>query len=176
MHLNRANEAHQAAGGAEEPTALTLGKSESLTTLSEGALDMWGDRVLSGTDEDRANSTVLLYLARGQPALAHPMVDALLSRQSTNLIALLAQARLQFARRAHSAAFETYQRVLGLKPDMSPDPRIGLGICAWVAGDKVRAKMAWEKALKRVRLVANPFKQLHASHMAQNDIGTPRTL
>ena len=80
------------------------------------------------------------------------MVDALLARQPTNLIALLAQARLQFARRAHAAAFETYQRVLSLKPDMSPDPRIGLGICAWVAGDQVRAKMAWEKALKRVCL------------------------
>lgn len=29
VHLNRANEAHQAAGGAEEPTALTFGKSAS---------------------------------------------------------------------------------------------------------------------------------------------------
>jgi RNA polymerase-associated protein CTR9 len=104
------------------------------------------------------------------------MVDALLSRQSTNLIALLAQARLQFARRAHSAAFETYQCVLGLKPDMSPDPRIGLGICAWVAGDKVRAKMAWEKALKRVRLIATSLKQLRSEVMAQHITSPSRAL
>lgn len=85
------------------------------------------------------------------------MVDQLLSRQPTNLIALLAQARLQFARRAHSAAFETYQRLLGLKPDLLPDPRIGLGICAWVSGDKARAKLAWEKALKRVCSAADRY-------------------
>lgn len=40
--------------------------------------------------------------------------------------------------------------MLSLKPDMSPDPRIGLGLCAWVMGDKPRARLAWDKALKRV--------------------------
>ena len=63
---------------------------------------------------------------------------------------LIDQARLQFARRAHEAAFQTYQKLLSLNPDMAPDPRIGLGLCAWVLGDRERARAAWERSLQRV--------------------------
>lgn len=38
---------------------------------------------------------VSLYLARGQPNVAHPLVDRLLARQPNNLIALMAQACLE---------------------------------------------------------------------------------
>jgi RNA polymerase-associated protein CTR9 len=57
---------------------------------------------------------------------------------------------LQFARRAHDAALQTYQKLLTLAPEMSPDPRIGLGLCAWVIGDKDMARAAWSRALDRV--------------------------
>ena len=33
---------------------------------------------------------------------------------------------------------------------MLPDPRIGIGLCAWVLGDHARARQAWQIALKRV--------------------------
>ncbi|KAL7422109.1 protein required for normal CLN1 and CLN2 G1 cyclin expression [Cryptotrichosporon argae] len=92
---------------------------------------------------------VILNLARGQPGAAQPLVERLLLRQPNNVIALAAQARLQFARRAHESALATYQRLLALDPEMSPDPRIGLGLCAYVLGDKGRARTAWERALER---------------------------
>ncbi|WWC69705.1 uncharacterized protein I206_103648 [Kwoniella pini CBS 10737] len=92
---------------------------------------------------------VIHYLATGQPGLAHPLVERLLHRQPNNLIALTAQARLQFARRAHEAALLTYQKLLSLNPEMSPDPRIGLGLCLWQLGDKAKARLAWERALSR---------------------------
>ena len=114
--------------------------------------------------------SVLLYLARGQPTLAHPMVERLLQKQPNNVVALLvqvsycfcdgdcpaeaAQARLQFARRAHEAALQTYQRILTHHPHMSPDPRIGLGLCAWVLGHRERALAAWNRALHRVSLTS----------------------
>jgi RNA polymerase-associated protein CTR9 len=33
---------------------------------------------------------------------------------------------------------------------MKPDPRIGLGLCAWVMGDRERAVLSWERALDLV--------------------------
>ncbi|TXT09174.1 hypothetical protein VHUM_02648 [Vanrija humicola] len=92
---------------------------------------------------------IILYLARGQPAVAAPFVDRLLQRQPNNLAGLTAHARLQFSRRQHDAALVTYQKMLQLNPDMSPDPRIGLGLCAYVLGDKERARAAWTRALQR---------------------------
>ncbi|WVN89020.1 uncharacterized protein L203_104236 [Cryptococcus depauperatus CBS 7841] len=92
---------------------------------------------------------VIHHLATGQPNLAHPLVETLLQRQPENLLALAAQARLQFARRSHEQSIQTYQKLLSLSPDMSPDPRIGLGLCAWQLGDKIRARAAWNRALER---------------------------
>ncbi|KAL1407408.1 protein required for normal CLN1 and CLN2 G1 cyclin expression [Vanrija albida] len=92
---------------------------------------------------------IILYLARGQPAVAAPFVERLLLRQPNNLAGLTAHARLQFSRRQHDAALVTYQKMLQLNPDMSPDPRIGLGLCAYVLGDKERARAAWTRAHQR---------------------------
>jgi RNA polymerase-associated protein CTR9 len=33
---------------------------------------------------------------------------------------------------------------------MKPDPRIGLGLCAWVMGDRERAILSWERSLDLV--------------------------
>lgn len=105
----------------------------------------------ANTDEEPVSLSmgkIILYLARGQPGTAAPLVERLLQRQPDNLPALAAQARLQFARRQPEAALLTYQRILSLKPDAQPDPRIGIGLCAWVLGDRVRAMMAWDRALE----------------------------
>ncbi|WVQ78211.1 hypothetical protein IAT38_000294 [Cryptococcus sp. DSM 104549] len=92
---------------------------------------------------------VIHHLATGQPMQASPLVERLLAKQPNNLIALTAQARLQFARRAHTQALQTYQKLLALNPDMCPDPRIGLGLCFWQLGDRVKARTAWDRALER---------------------------
>ncbi|RSH95616.1 hypothetical protein EHS25_000708 [Saitozyma podzolica] len=120
MNLNKADSALQASGAGQEDEPVSL---------------------LMGK--------VILHLARGNPNLAHPLVERLLGRQPNNLIALTAQARLQFARRLHEAALATYQKLLSLSPDMNPDPRIGLGLCFWVLGDRVKARAAWERSLVR---------------------------
>ncbi|GMK55590.1 hypothetical protein CspeluHIS016_0206460 [Cutaneotrichosporon spelunceum] len=96
-----------------------------------------------------AMGKIILYLARGQPGVASPLVDRLLNRQPNNVAALLTQARLQFARREHDTALATYQKILSLSPDVQPDPRIGIGLCAYVLGDKERAQAAWERAQRR---------------------------
>jgi RNA polymerase-associated protein CTR9 len=132
----------------EEPVSLTMGKSERS-----------GDAIFG-----LANTAVILNLARGQPKEAHVAVDRLLQRQPRNIIALSAQvsfrwrtfrkadiqARLQFARRLYDDALHTYQTLLNVQPDMKPDPRIGLGLCAWVMGDRGRAVLSWERALELV--------------------------
>jgi RNA polymerase-associated protein CTR9 len=71
------------------------------------------------------------------------------SRQSsnTNMIALLGKARVHFARKRYDKALENYQEVLLRRPDMDPDPRIGIGMCFWCLGHKDDAKAAWERAL-----------------------------
>lgn len=91
-------------------------------------------------------------LSRGSPTTSLPSLPRYACWPMSSRSPLTSQARLQFARRAHEAALATYQKLLNLAPDMSPDPRIGLGLCFWVLGDKVRAKMAWERVLKRVGL------------------------
>ncbi|AAW41751.1 hypothetical protein CNBB5210 [Cryptococcus deneoformans B-3501A] len=110
-------------------------------------------RASGGSQEDEPVSLtmgkVIHYLATGQPGLAHPLVERLLQRQPNNLMALTAQARLQFARRSHLQALQTYQKLLTLAPEMSPDPRIGLGLCFWQLGDRAKARTAWERALER---------------------------
>lgn len=150
-NLNGADQALQALGGNvnDEPVTLSLGKS-ALPVLA-----MLSAQLIP----------VILCLARGQPQIAQPMVERLLVRQPNNLIALTAHARLQFARRAHEAALQTYQKMLGLSPDMTPDPRIGLGLCAWMLGDRETAQRAWERALQRVR-IEKP------SHYAADEVGS----
>ena len=123
----------------------------------------WQWERVSQAHRPRTDPLVILCLARGQPGVAQPIVEKLLQRQPNNLIALTAQARLQFARRAHEAAFQTYQKLLSLNPDMQPDPRIGLGLCAWVLGDRERARAAWERSLQRVGRKAQSVADLSGS-------------
>lgn len=92
----------------------------------------------------------MLNLAQGSYQLAQPAVDRLLAQNPDNVMALMAQARLQFIRRAPDAALATYRKLLSVAPDMKPDPRVGLGLCSWLLGDKVLAVKAWERSLERV--------------------------
>ena len=71
------------------------------------------------------------------------------ARQSsnTNMVALLGKARVHFAKKRYDKALENYQEVLLRRPDMDPDPRIGIGMCFWCLGHKDDAKVAWERAL-----------------------------
>lgn len=65
-----------------------------------------------------------------------------------NMLALMGKARIQYAKRRYEPALALYQQVLAKRPDMDPDPRIGIGMCFWQLGFKDDAKQAWERALE----------------------------
>lgn len=65
-----------------------------------------------------------------------------------NMLALMGKARIQYAKRRYEQALAMYQQVLQKRPDMDPDPRIGIGMCFWQLGFKDDAKQAWERALE----------------------------
>ena len=69
-----------------------------------------------------------------------------------NMFAAMARARILFANRKYAHALEGYQEVLLHRPDMDPDPRIGIGLCYWALGYKDDAKLAWERAMEIVCL------------------------
>ncbi|GEM08555.1 pol II transcription elongation factor [Rhodotorula toruloides] len=57
-------------------------------------------------------------------------------------------ARIQFSQRAFRPALKTYQEVLRLAPNFLPDPRIGIGLCFWMLGDREKARKAWERSMQ----------------------------
>ncbi|KAF9010665.1 RNA polymerase II-associated protein [Cyathus striatus] len=111
------------------------------------------DRVASESGE--GVSPTLAFLTRGIQQLAtRSMDDALrsfegvLAEKPTNVVALLGKARILYARRQYKDALRLFQDVLRYNPQCIPDPRIGVGLCMWSLGDKVKAKAAWERSLE----------------------------
>ncbi|GAA5893890.1 hypothetical protein JCM8208_001270 [Rhodotorula glutinis] len=86
-------------------------------------------------------------LAQGQHDYALKLWDQILVDEPTHLMALMGRARIQFSQRAFRPALKTYQQVLTLRPDFLPDPRIGIGLCFWMLGDRDKARKAWERSM-----------------------------
>lgn len=76
--------------------------------------------------------------------------DALKQTGGKNMFAVLGKARWWYSKGRYEKALECYQEVLKKKPDMIPDPRIGIGLCFWMLNFKEDAKMAWERSLELV--------------------------
>ncbi|KAK9464773.1 hypothetical protein V1512DRAFT_229890 [Lipomyces arxii] len=99
-------------------------------------------------------------LARGvffllQPLKADSLDNALQAFDNTikvvsepNLFAFLGRARVLYSKENYKGALKLYQQVLVARPDMKPDPRIGIGLCFWKLGFKDDAKMAWDRTLE----------------------------
>ncbi|BFZ54054.1 protein required for normal CLN1 and CLN2 G1 cyclin expression [Savitreella phatthalungensis] len=66
----------------------------------------------------------------------------------TNLFALLGRARVLYARKRYRDALQCYQKVLTLRPNMVPDPRIGIGLCFWQLNMHSEALYAFERAME----------------------------
>lgn len=66
------------------------------------------------------------------------------------MVALMGKARWLFSKARYDKALECYQEILRKRPDMDPDPRIGIGLCFWMLNFKDDAKIAWERALELV--------------------------
>lgn len=74
--------------------------------------------------------------------------DAIRGSRATNMLATLGKARVLYARKRYDKSLECYQEVLMKRPDMDPDPRLGIGLCFWNLGHKEDAAGAWERALE----------------------------
>ncbi|ORY91479.1 hypothetical protein BCR35DRAFT_323300 [Leucosporidium creatinivorum] len=114
--------------------------------LLERAERAAGGEIKVGNDVKAA-----LFLARGALDQASKLFDKILSTEPTNLMALMGRARILFARRSFRPSLKAYQQVLSLAPNHLPDPRIGVGLCFWMMGEKERARRAWERSI-----VVNP--------------------
>lgn len=76
--------------------------------------------------------------------------DIYKSSKGKNMFALMGKARVLLRRKKYKQALEMYQECLAKRPNMDPDPRIGIGLCLWNLDHKDHAKLAWERALALV--------------------------
>jgi len=65
-----------------------------------------------------------------------------------DIFASLGKARLVYSRKNYRGALKLYQYVLQSRPDILPDPRVGIGLCFWQLGMKLDARAAWERSLE----------------------------
>ncbi|KAI5790268.1 hypothetical protein EDC01DRAFT_788532 [Geopyxis carbonaria] len=74
--------------------------------------------------------------------------EAIRSSRNGNMVAQMGKARVMYSRKRYDKALECYQDVLTKRPDMDPDPRIGIGMCFWQLGFRDDARHAWERVLE----------------------------
>ncbi|SGY78722.1 BQ5605_C008g04925 [Microbotryum silenes-dioicae] len=98
-------------------------------------------------DKTITDLKAVLMLARGRLDEASRLFESILATEPTHLYALMARARILFARRSFRLALKAYQQVLTLAPNFLPDPRIGIGLCCWLMGDRKKAKAAWNRSI-----------------------------
>jgi len=128
---------------------------ESLQQLAVGAIN----------EAARINQTsILTLLTTGIQRLATAgndktvtdqilrLFEEVLKTNPNNVIALIGKARVHYGRNQFSIALRLYQKALMARPDMQPDPRIGIGQCFWHLKMKSDALAAWERAAELVAL------------------------
>ncbi|PWW78060.1 hypothetical protein C7212DRAFT_293703 [Tuber magnatum] len=96
--------------------------------------------------------------------------DAVRTSRATNMLAIMGRARVLYGKGRYEKALESYQEVLTKRPDMDPDPRIGIGLCCWHLGHKDDALVAWERALELDpnSKYAHILKALYHLHVTSN--------
>uniref|UniRef100_A0A060TD88 ARAD1D41162p n=1 Tax=Blastobotrys adeninivorans TaxID=409370 RepID=A0A060TD88_BLAAD len=104
-----------------------------------------GSRRSSNGLSDLANGA--LTLASGDFDRALGYFQASLNESgNANLFAQLGKARVLYHKKNYKQSLQLYQSVLVGRPDIKPDPRIGIGLCLFKLGDKATALAAWERA------------------------------
>lgn len=80
---------------------------------------------------------------------AWEIYDGIWKADSKNCFALLGKAHIALSKiKNFKSALKLYQQVLLLNPIMKPDPRIGIGISAWMLNDQSMALNSWNRALE----------------------------
>ncbi|GAA6014604.1 hypothetical protein JCM10207_006875, partial [Rhodosporidiobolus poonsookiae] len=102
---------------------------------------------IAPTDRRVRDIKAALFMARGRLDEASKLFERIIHDEPDNVMALMGRARIQFSARAFRPALKTYQAVLQLAPNLLPDPRIGIGLCFWMMGDRDKARRAWERSM-----------------------------
>ncbi|KAM0788951.1 hypothetical protein ACM66B_003026 [Microbotryomycetes sp. NB124-2] len=89
----------------------------------------------------------ILNLASNRVEDSSRLFDEILRDEPTHLYALTGRARVLVFKRSYRPALKAYQQILTLAPNFLPDPRIGIGYCLWMLGDRARARKAWERSI-----------------------------
>ncbi|RKP07808.1 hypothetical protein THASP1DRAFT_30386 [Thamnocephalis sphaerospora] len=143
--------------------ALLLSKASKQSTAASGQPSGSGERdsLLSRVAEllnrasevDPQDQTTLVI--RGQWLLARRQLDEadrqfqqVLARSPSSIPALYGKARILYSRNQYVQALDCYQRVLRLRPDARPDPRVGVGLCFERLGMRAQARTAFERAVE----------------------------
>lgn len=80
---------------------------------------------------------------------AWEIYDGIWKADPKNCFALLGKAHIALNKtKNYKSGLRLYQQVLLLNPIMKPDPRIGIGICAWMLNDQEMAVNSWKRALE----------------------------
>ena len=98
---------------------------------------------------------------------AYKHFETALQANSRNLYAILGKARVMYSRKNYKSALAFYQRLLTLRPDLTPDPRIGIGLCYWELGMKDEALFAWERSLEVHPTHVAPLLLIGIHHVAK---------
>ncbi|ORX71067.1 TPR-like protein [Linderina pennispora] len=75
----------------------------------------------------------------------------------TCVASLLGKARVLFSKRQFQTALGIYQRVLTLRPNDKPDPRIGIALCLMKLGHAKDARRALERAIEVDEQAVAPY-------------------
>ncbi|KAJ3154530.1 hypothetical protein HDU86_004659 [Geranomyces michiganensis] len=90
-----------------------------------------------------------IRMARKEYADALLAFEGALSRDRNCLPALIGEAAARFALGQHRRALDGYQKVLRLKPNLTPDVRVAIGICYHRLGAVTQARKAFTRAVER---------------------------
>ncbi|KAI8593489.1 hypothetical protein BDZ88DRAFT_144375 [Geranomyces variabilis] len=89
-----------------------------------------------------------IRMARKEYAEALLAFEGALSRDQKSVPALIGEAAARFALGQHRRALDGYQKVLRLKPNLTPDVRVAIGICYHQLGAVTQARKAFTRAVE----------------------------
>nr|CAG8484733.1 4433_t:CDS:10 [Entrophospora candida] len=91
----------------------------------------------------------MLYLQKNEPSNAEYCFENSLKIAPNFIPALFGHARVQYHHQKYSEALITYQKILSLNPNLiTPDPRIGIGLCYNKLNSYKQALAAFDRALE----------------------------
>ncbi len=124
----------------QKDKAFYLSQSTTMSNSASTIDNQWDPNILARG---------ALLLARGDQKQAQEAFDTVLRHSgNNNLLALMGKARILLTKKQYRPALKYYQNILTQNPLITPDPRIGIGLCFWFLGQKDLAFQAWERSLE----------------------------